>query len=299
MSGIRITQAIDSNQTLIDIIDFNPSINSSPLTCPDKNCSANLVYVKGYIRRSYGKTQHIPAFFRLERGYLHNEFCHYGTSGMENIHADDSSHNILRALSRGNHTFRLHIIDIDDSIHLRKKAIAMQANPPSDTTDRIYVKKGTKKPYVKNMHSLREIYDYGKANPHLKNIINIVTRTGPITWSNFFYETSQLDQLFAYLKTVNTAQVAIIMKVNVVRMPIKLLDNKQFIEGSPKTIKGKYSLYPTIQLGNVTSKLFPLSKNVMVLGKFSIPNSKKMIMHPIFDKEIRTIVFSEEQVLVL
>lgn len=66
MSGIRITQAIDYNQTLIDVITFNPSVNCfpltcpdqncSPLTCPEQNCSAHLVYVKNYIRRSYGKT---------------------------------------------------------------------------------------------------------------------------------------------------------------------------------------------------------------------------------------------------
>ncbi|WMT14894.1 hypothetical protein [Serratia fonticola] len=299
MSGIRITQAIDYNQALIDVIAFNPRINPYPLTCPDQNCSAHLVYVKSYIRRSYGKTQHIPAFFRLGKGYLHNEFCQYGTSGLDTIHAGDSSHDIRRALARGNNIFRLHILDADDITQIRRKAAAMQAHPLSDTTDRVYVRKGRKDPYVKNMLSLREIYDYGKANPHLKNTIKIVTGTTTVAWSDFFYETSQLDQLSTYLQTVKTAQVAVIMKVHVVRTPIAQFGNKQFIEGSPKKIMGKPDLYPTIQLGNVTPKLFPLSRNVMILGKFSVPVPNKMIMNPIIEREVRTIVFSEEQVLIV
>lgn len=299
MSGIRITQAIDYNQILIDVITFNPSVNHYPLTCPDQNCSAHLVYVKNYIRRSYGKTQHIPAFFRLEKGYLHDEFCQYGTSGREIIHAGDSSHDIRRALARGNNIFRLHILDADDITLIRKKAAAMQANPPSDTTDRIYIRKGRKDPYVKNMLSLREIYDYGKANPHQKNTIKIVTGTSTITWANFFYETSQLDQLLAYLQMVKTAQVAVIMKVNVVRMPMAKFGNRQFIEGLPKRRKGKSDLYPTIQLGKITPNLFPLGRDVMVLGKFTVPSLSKMIMHPILESEVRTIVSSEEQILKL
>ncbi|MBT0387181.1 hypothetical protein ABN085_15005 [Morganella morganii] len=299
MSGIRITQAIDNNHTLIDVITFNPRVNPSPLTCPDKNCSAHLVYVNGYIRRSYGKTQHIPAFFRLEKGYLHDELCQYGTSGLEIIHANDSSHDIHRALTRGDNIFRLHILDADDIAKIRIKAAAMQANPPSDTTDRIYVRKGKKAPYVKNMVSLREIYDYGKANPHQKNTIKIVTGTNTVKWSEFFYETSQLDKLSAYLHTVKMAQVAVIIKVNVVRIPMEKFGNRYFIEGAPKKRKGKPDLYPTIQLGNVTPDLFPLGKNVMLLGKFTVPNLSNMIMHPILEDEVRTIVFSEGQILEL
>lgn len=299
MSGIRITQAIDNNQILVDVMAFTPRVNTFPLTCPDKNCNAHLVYVKSYIRRSYNKTQHIPAFFRLEKGNLHNELCQYATSGLDTIYAGDSSHDIRRALANGNNIFRLHILDMDDLTKIRKKALAMQISPPSDTTDRVYVKKGKKAPYVKNMLSLREIYDYGKANPHLKRTIKIVTATNTVTWSDFFYETSRLDQLSVYLQRVNVAQVAVILKVNVVRIPIAHLGNKQFIEGSPKKINGQSDLYPTIQLVNISPKVFPLSKNVMVLGKFTIPPTRKMIMKPILEREIRTMVFSEEQVLVL
>lgn len=299
MSGIRITQAIDNNQVLVDVMAFTTRVNTFPLTCPDKNCNAHLVYVKSYIRRSYNKTQHIPAFFRLEKGNLHNELCQYATSGLNTIYAGDSSHDIRRALTNGNNIFRLHILDVDDLTQIRKKALAMQINPPSDTTDRVYVKKGKKAPYVKNMLSLREIYDYGKANPHLKSTIKIVTATNTVTWSDFFYETSQLDQLSSYLQVVNVAQVAVIIKVNVVRIPIPHLGNKQFIEGSPKKIKGRPDLYPTIQLINISPKIFPLSKNVMVLGKFTVPANGKMIMTPRLEREIRTMVFSEEQVLVL
>ncbi|MFW0976621.1 hypothetical protein [Leclercia pneumoniae] len=299
MSGIKITQAIDNNKILVDVIAFTHGINTFPLTCPDPNCSAHLVYVKSYIRRSYNKTQHIPAFFRLEKGNLHNEACQYATSGMDTIHAGDSSHDIRKALANGKKIFRLHILDVDDSTLIRKKALAMQLTPPSDTTDRVYVKKGRKAPYVKNMLSLREIYDYGKANPHLKNTIKIVTATNTVTWSDFFYETFQLDQLSKYLQTVNIAQVAVIIKVHVVRTPISHLGNKQFIEGTPKKINGQPDLYPTIQLINITPKIFPLSKSVMVLGKFTVPANSKMIMNPILEREVRTMVFSDEQVLEL
>lgn len=299
MSGIRITQAIDNNGILISVIAFSSSVNPYPLTCPDSNCSAHLVYVKGHIRRSYNKTLHIPAFFRLEQDFTHNEFCQYGTSGLDTIYASDSSHNISRALAKGNKTFRIHILDADDVTRLRKNAAAAQATPPSDTTDRVYVKKGKKEPYVKNMQGLREIYEYGKANPNLRNTIKIVTGTSTVTWSDFFYETSQLDQLSTYLQTVSIAQVAVIMKVHVARTPLPKFGNRQFIEGSPMKIVGGPNVYPTIQLGNVPPQLFPLSCKVMVLGKFTIPAHRKMIMDPIFDREVRTIVSIEEQVLVL
>ena len=60
MSGIRITQAIDNNQILVNVNTFNYSVNPYPLKCPDPNCSAHLVYVKSHIRRSFNKTLHIP-----------------------------------------------------------------------------------------------------------------------------------------------------------------------------------------------------------------------------------------------
>lgn len=299
MSGIKITQAIDNNQILISVIAFNSRVNPYPLTCPDKNCSAHLVYVKSHIRRGVNKTLHIPAFFRLEKNFTHDQFCQYGTSGLDTIYAGDSSHDINRALAKGNKIFRIHILDVDDITKIRKKAATVQANPPSNITDRVYVKRGRKDPYVKNMHSLREIYEYGKANPNQRNVIKIVTGTSTVTWSDFFYETSQLDQLSTYLQRVTIAQVAVIMKVHVARTPLAKFGNRHFIEGSPMRMKGNPSVYPTIQLGNVTPQLFPLSSNVMILGKFTIPIHRKMIMNPIFDREVRTIVASEEQVLVL
>lgn len=300
VSGIRITQAIDNSGVLIDVIDFHSGVHCYPLTCPGQNCSAQLVYVKSYIRRSYGKTQHIPAFFRLEKGYVHNEFCQYGTSGVDPIYAGDSSHDIRSELAKGSHIFRLHILDLDDIAKIRQKAIEMQESPPSDTKDRVYMRRGRKAPYVKNMLSLMEIYNYGKTNPDLKETIKIVTGTGTVKWSDFFYETNQLDNLSTYLETVAIAQVAVIIKVNVVRTPIPKFGNKRFIEGSPKRKKGMPNLYPTIQLvENIAPSLFPLSGNVMILGKFSIPTTNKMIMNSVLEREIRTIVYSEEQVLVL
>ncbi len=149
------------------------------------------------------------------------------------------------------------------------------------------------------MSSLREIYEYGKANPHQRNTIKIVTGTSTVTWSEFFYETTQLDQLSTYLNTVTIAQVAVIMKVHVARTPLPKFGNRHFIEGSPMRTKGGTNVYPTIQLGNVDPQLFPLSSKVMVLGKFTVPAHLKMIMNPIFDREVRTIVSIEEQVLVL
>jgi len=299
MSGIRITQAIDNNQILINVTAFNSSVNPYPLKCPDPNCSAHLVYVKSHIRRYVNKTLHIPAFFRLEKNFTHDKFCQYGTSGLDTIYAGDSSHDISRALAKGNKLFRIHILDVDDIAKISKKAAAVQANPPSDTTDRVYVKRGRKAPYVKNMDSLREIYEYGKANPNQRNTIKIVTGTSTVTWSDFFYETAQLDRLSTYLQTVKIAQVAVIMKVHVARTPLAKFNHRQFIEGSPMRVKGGPNIYPTIQLGNVTPQLFPLSSNVMVLGKFTVPINSKMIMDPIFDREVRTIVSSEEQVLIL
>ncbi|AUK08607.1 hypothetical protein F9214_22410 [Escherichia coli] len=299
MSGIRITQAIDNNQILVNVNTFNYSVNPYPLKCPDPNCSAHLVYVKSHIRRSFNKTLHIPAFFRLEKNFTHDKLCQYGTSGLNTIYASDSSHDISRALAKGNNIFRIHILDEDDISKLSRKAAAMQANPPSDTTDRVYVKRGRKAPYVKNMDSLREIYEYGKAHPNKRNSIKIVTGTSTVTWSDFFYETTQLERLSTYLQKVKIAQVAVIMKVHVARIPMAKFNYRHFIEGSPMRIKGGFNIYPTIQLGNVTPKLFPLSSIVMVLGKFTIPTNRKMIMDPIFEREVRTIVSSEEQVLIL
>lgn len=68
------------------------------------------------------------------------------------------------------------------------------------------------------------------------------------------------------------------MKVHVARIPMAKFNYRHFIEGSPMRIKGGFNIYPTIQLGNVTPKLFPLSSIVMVLGKFTIPTNRKMIM---------------------
>lgn len=84
---------------------------------------------------------------------------------MNTIYASDSSHDISRALATGNNIFRIHILDEDDISKLSRKAAAMQANPPSDTTDRVYVKRGRKAPYVKNMDSLRRSMNMEKLTP--------------------------------------------------------------------------------------------------------------------------------------
>src|SRR5699024_3401132 len=143
-----------------------------------------------------------------------------------------------------NNIFRIHILDEDDISKLSRQAAAMKANPPSDTTDRVYVTRGRKAPYAKNMDSLRATDAHAKAHPNTRTSIKIVTGTRTVTWSDFFYETTQLERLSSYLQKVKIAQVAVIMKVQVARIPMAKFNYRHFIEGSPMRIKGGFNIYP-------------------------------------------------------
>lgn len=298
MSGIKITQAIDANHCLLNVDQYNPFVFILPLSCPDKNCNAQIKYVTQHKRESYGKTQYIPAFFRLERGQVHSTTCQYATSGLDTIYAGESSHDIQTAISKGILTFRVHIFNSDDHNQIIKKTAAFQSNPPSNTTDRVYYKKGQKYPYVRTMDGLAEIYDHGLKNPTLQNKIQIIANGKAVLWSEFFYSTSQLAAFYNVLTQVKTASAAVIFRVNIATFPLKHRGNFRFIEGFP--LPGALPLFPTVKLTPaIKTSIFPLSGRVMVFGTYMAPSASQMIKNNILEREIRTIVHSEEQVVVI
>ena len=70
MSGIKITQAIDSNGNVIFANNYNPKTVTLPLTCPDPKCTAQIKHVSGYKRESYGQQQYIADFFDSREGLI-------------------------------------------------------------------------------------------------------------------------------------------------------------------------------------------------------------------------------------
>lgn len=127
MSGIKITYAIDSNGLAIIADAFNKS--HYPLKCPDPRCSAQLEHVTGYKRESYGKQQFIPDFFRLEKGFDHDDQCKYKSIGLNNLLVNDSTAEVQQALFRGEKTFRIHLMDNHEQTILKKQANNISSKP--------------------------------------------------------------------------------------------------------------------------------------------------------------------------
>ncbi|MFA0570039.1 hypothetical protein [Vibrio gallaecicus] len=298
MSGIKITFAYDSNGVRVDADAYGTFPIAHPLICPDRNCEAFLEHVNGYKRESYGKQQIIPAFYRLEKGFDHGDYCSYKSSGSDTIVAGESDHEVKDALAKGELLFRIHVMDAEDKKKLKDQTGVFQQFPPNDTTERKYKNRGRKSTYVRTMNSLLEIYNHGRLNPQDRAKIRLISGGKLVKWTDFFYSTNHLGSLKSRLHCEGIVQAAVLVKVSVIGLPNKKLDDFCFIECSPKTTGFGKHLYTTFKLAkSLPSSHFTLNQNVMVLGRFSIPESSKRVTPSYLGNEIRALILDAQQIV--
>lgn len=298
MSGIKITYAFDSKNRRVNADSYGAFPIVFPLICPDKNCTAILDHVNGYKRESYGKQQLIPAFFRLGQGIDHTEYCQFKASGNDTIIASDSSSEVKDALAKGELIFRIHVMDSEEREKLQLKSGVFQVNPPNDTVERKYRKKGRKSTYVRTMDSLLEIYWHGVKNPADRSKMKLIIGGKIVMWTDFFYSTNHLGSLRSRLLNEGIVQAAVIVKVHMLGLPNARLGHFRFVECYPKTTGRGRPIYLTIKLAkNMSVSCFPLNKVVMVLGKFSIPVNGDNVTPKYLGNEIRTLVINSQQVV--
>lgn len=298
MSGIKITFAYDSNGVRVDADSYGAFPIAHPLICPDKNCEAFLEHVNGYKRESYGKQQFIPAFYRLEKGFDHSEYCSYKSSGRGAIVAGESDHEVKDALAKGELLFRVHVMDAEERKKLKDKAGVFQQFPPNDTTERKYRNRGRRSTYVRTMNSLLEIYNHGRLNPQDRAKIRLIIGGKLVKWTDFFYSTNHLGSLKSRLHREGIVQAAVVVKVSVVGLPNQKLNGFCFIECSPKTTGLGKHIYTTLKLAkSLPSSHFTLNQNVMVLGKFCIPEPSDRVTPSYLGNEIRALITHAQQVV--
>lgn len=295
MSGIKITYAIDSNGLAITADAFNK--NHYPLKCPDPRCSAQLEHVTGYKRESYGKQQFIPDFFRLEKGFDHDDQCKYKSIGLNSLLVNDSTAEVQLALLRGEQTFRIHLMDNHEQAILKNKQATFQANPPSDTTKRRYRKKGNIAPYVRNIDSLFEIYKFGVQNPNLRQVIEIVVGKQKMLWADFFFSTHHLGTLLNKIRKDGVVQAALIITSNMISFPSARHNQFCFIEFFPKRFVLGPAIFPVVKLSkSINTNAFTPQTRYLVFGRFDVPSPMERFTNIISGTEIRTIVSSMNQI---
>ena len=298
MSGIKITFAYDSNGVRVDADSYGDHSIAHPLVCPDKNCEAFLKHVNGYKRESYGKQQFIPAFYRLEKGSDHSEYCRYKSSGRDTIVAGESDHEVKDALAKGELLFRIHVMDAEEKEKLKDKAGVFQQFPPNDTTKRKYRNQGRRSTYVRTMNSLLEIYNHGRLNSQDRAKIRLIIGGKLVKWTDFFYSTNHLGSLKLRLHREGIVQAAVVVKVSIVGLPNQKLGGFCFIECSPKTTGLGKHIYTTLKLAkSLPSSHFSLNQNIMVFGKFCIPESSDRVTPSYLGNEIRTLITHTQQVV--
>lgn len=298
MSGIKIPYALDANQNRIFAKDIANTGFQSPLKCSGNGCEAILKFVKGYKRESYGKTQFIPSFFRLEKGFDHFDFCKFKTSGNDVLNVKSSDADVKSALLRGEDLFRIHILETEDKKILDGREGVFSVNPPSDTTKREYKPRGKKSTYVKTINSLLDIYQYGLSNPKKRNEIMLLVNGKKVLWIDFFFSTSHLGALRRKIIKEGMVKAAVISTVNVIGFPNLKLGGFRFIECYPLLHKNGRGTFATIKLTkSMNSNVFSCNQRVLYYGTFSIPTTKELLIPQFTGNEIRTIVRSGEQVI--
>lgn len=297
MSGIKITYAVDANGQPVPADTFNTYSIVYPLICPDPTCSAQLEHVSGYKRESYGKQQFIPDFFRLEKGFDHGDDCKYRSIGQQSLLVNESTAEVQQALLKGERIFRINLMDSHEQSILKSKQNTFQANPPSDTTKRIYRKKGRISPYVRNIDSLFEIYKFGVQNPALRNVIEIIVGKNKILWSDFFFSTFHLGKLLNRINNEGSVQAAIIVTSNMISFPSPKHNGFCFIEFFPRVFVTGSAITPVVKLSkSINANSFNPQVRYLVFGRFDLPNIMDRFIHILSGTEIRTIVSSINQI---
>jgi hypothetical protein len=298
MSGIKIPSAIDSLSNIIFAKDYEGMGLPTPIFCPCIGCIADLVYVHGFKRESYGKTQFISSYFRLAKGADHSDFCNFKSGGNDTILAKDSSHDVVTALKKGENVFRVHILDSEDNIILDKKKASFILNPPKDTTKRNYRKNGKQATYIKSINSLLEIYLYGINNPASRGKIILIVNGEHVLWKDFFYSSAQLGILKRKIFHNKIVKAAVIATVHVIGFPSSQHNNFRHIECYPQKHKNGSGTYPVIKLSrSMSHNIFQPNVKILFYGAFSIPSTKDRIVPQLNGYEIRTIVSSENQII--
>ncbi|WP_434526430.1 hypothetical protein [Photorhabdus asymbiotica] len=294
MSGIKITTAIDQSGVVIDENNYNKDQLHLPLICPDKNCNAILVHVNAYKRESYNRSQYIPAFFRLEKGFIHTNQCKYKTNGNTTINSKYSQSDVIDALNRGETLFRIHVMNSDEINNLHIKSSEFQLNPPSDTTDRIYLIKGRKATYIKTMSSLLDIYKFGLLNKQQQASIKLLTGGKILLWKDYFYSTSYLPALYSKLQKNKLIQAAIIVKVNYSKMHrgFKYLICSSIYKDNDYRVITAIKLSKNMEKYNIrTNRIY------MILGNFSEPFINDRVIKKYKGDEIRTLISNPSQII--
>ncbi|MDX1727921.1 hypothetical protein [Pseudoalteromonas tetraodonis] len=297
MSGIKITYAYDNNGKKISAGDYDSTSKVFPLFCPNENCDAQLKYVKGFKRESYGKQQFIPSYFRLEKQHVHAQNCSFATGKQKTLLVADSNAEVKDALAKGELIFRIHVMDSDEQKLIKRNEMRFCLNPPIDTTDRTYSKKGQKSTYVRTMDSLIEIYNYGVINSIARKKIKLIIGGTPVNWEDFFYSTNHLGSLRSKLLNNKIVQAAVIVNIKVIGFPNPKLGGFRFIECRPKTSNTAPNIVTTLKLSkSMKTNIFNIGSKVMILGKFSLPRDSERSIPVSLGNEIRTLVSDEMQV---
>ncbi|TDB47905.1 hypothetical protein [Photorhabdus luminescens] len=294
MSGIKITTAIDQSGVVIDANNYNKDQLHLPFICPDKNCNAILVHVNAYKRESYSRSQYIPAFFRLEKGFIHTNQCKYKTNGNTTINSKYSQSDVIDALNRGETLFRIHVMNSDETNNLHLKSSEFQLNPPSDTTDRVYLIKGRKATYIKTMSSLLYIYKFGLLNKQQQASIKLLAGGQILPWKDYFYSTSYLPVLYSKLQKNKLIQAAIIVKV----IDSTMHRGFRYLICSSIYKDNDYRVITAIKLSkNMAKYNIRTNRIYMILGNLSEPLINDRIIKKHKGHEIRTLISNPSQII--
>lgn len=218
--GLKIGRArlIDSGE-IINAFDYNLSIKEN-IEC--EFCKTKLKHTKGHWRKKAKDDRiWISSYFSLNPLKEHEKYCRYNiTNAIEILVRDSYSVEDLdeQTLFKNDLSFefRLHILDkliktvksdnsINDQIESYSNAIT-----PKTIKDRL-------SPYLKTAKELAKLWSSIELNDDkkiLQNKVSLIYEGRKIAWSNFVFETNELDKLVSK-KCNHPIAVLLVLKGNV------------------------------------------------------------------------------------
>lgn len=305
MSGIKITDAIIQNGSVISAISYHQHGGPLPIYCPDNNCHAELSHVKGYKRESYGRVQHIPPFYRLKRHFDHSENCQFSTKGQTTLKIDYASFNIKNSLKNGDRIFRIHLLQEADKRNIIKNFNQIKNTNNLDRTERSYIKKSKIYPYIREMDGLKELYLFGLNNVSERNKIKIIINTNSYAWGDFFFERKGYGDLLKIIEALPKEPYYYAAIVGYVFVKKIVTNGFEFIELKDKSNQyhPRNNVVITLKLSkHVKSTLpcFNFSQDVIVFSKFKkITVSAQREIDILRGEEIRTVIYDPLQIIFL
>ncbi|PRC92124.1 hypothetical protein [Solimicrobium silvestre] len=215
---------------------FSFNLLGAPITLDDakfapkqdyrcEKCTATVLYNAGSNPERFGRSVKVEHYFKLKKGFTHEDLCKFNILGQVKIIAKESDKNFIKQLKDGQYELRL-LLPSEGNSSNQVNAARKENDHDNDTKNSAttsYVSSGNLNSYLNTAAAVLKLRAFCEEHSEVENHLTLRFDTISVHWKDFYFEIDHYKRLYRILsKATVIYPIAVSGKVK----EIKKLESK-------------------------------------------------------------------------